>query len=141
AIAFGFSNNAFASRPAGRGVGGSWHFVFVPAIAGTPPVERCFRCFIGTGKIDGRSEITTAFLSVCGGRRVACVAWAFAAEIVDTTGRPARFFRLAISYERRKIRRMHWLGRHRFSILGAICVFWTVLVVSLRFAQGIPFFS
>jgi adenylate cyclase len=36
---------------------------------------------------------------------------------------------------------MHWLGRHRFSILGAICVFWTVLVVGLHFAQGVPFFS
>src|SRR4029077_17944432 len=36
---------------------------------------------------------------------------------------------------------MHWLGRHRLLILGAICVFWTLLVLSLHFAQGLPFFS
>jgi adenylate cyclase len=36
---------------------------------------------------------------------------------------------------------MHWLGRHRLSILSAICAFWAVLVVSLHFAQGVPFLS
>jgi adenylate cyclase len=36
---------------------------------------------------------------------------------------------------------MHWLGRHRLLILGAICAFWTLLVLSLHFAQGLPFFS
>ncbi|PYL37349.1 MAG: hypothetical protein DMF34_10730 [Verrucomicrobia bacterium] len=36
---------------------------------------------------------------------------------------------------------MHWLGRHRLPILGAICAFWTLLVLSLHFAQGLPFFS
>src|SRR5437870_438079 len=36
---------------------------------------------------------------------------------------------------------MHWLGRHRLLILGAICAFWTLLVLSLHFAQGVPFFS
>src|SRR5438876_1264137 len=36
---------------------------------------------------------------------------------------------------------MHWLGRHRLPILGAICAFWTLLVLSLDFAQGLPFFS
>ena len=36
---------------------------------------------------------------------------------------------------------MHWLGRHRLSILAGICGFWTALVVTVRFAPGVPFFS
>ena len=36
---------------------------------------------------------------------------------------------------------MHWLNRHRLSILAAISLFWTALVLSLHFAPGIPFFS
>ncbi len=36
---------------------------------------------------------------------------------------------------------MQWLGRHRLSILAAICAFWTALVVTARFAPAVPFFS
>ena len=36
---------------------------------------------------------------------------------------------------------MHQLGRHRLSILAGICAFWTLLVLSLRFAIGVPFLS
>jgi adenylate cyclase len=36
---------------------------------------------------------------------------------------------------------MHWLGRHRFSILAGICVFVTALVLSLHFVTGAPFLS
>ncbi len=36
---------------------------------------------------------------------------------------------------------MHWLGRHRLLILAGICGFWTALVVTVRFAPGLPFFS
>src|SRR4029077_5313696 len=36
---------------------------------------------------------------------------------------------------------MLWLNRHRLSILAAISLFWTALVLSLHFAPGIPFFS
>jgi adenylate cyclase len=36
---------------------------------------------------------------------------------------------------------MHRLRRHRLSILAAICAFWTALVVTARFAPGVPFFS
>jgi adenylate cyclase len=36
---------------------------------------------------------------------------------------------------------MHWLGRHRLLILAGICGFWTALVVTVRFAPGVPFFS
>src|SRR5439155_17863562 len=62
AIAFGFSNNAFASRAAGRGVGGSWHFVLFPQsreLFQWKDASDVYR----DGKIDGRSEMTTAFLS------------------------------------------------------------------------------
>src|SRR5881227_4299577 len=36
---------------------------------------------------------------------------------------------------------MHWLGRHRLSILGAICFFFTGLVLLLNFTPNIPFYS
>ncbi|MEO8438712.1 MAG: adenylate/guanylate cyclase domain-containing protein [Spartobacteria bacterium] len=36
---------------------------------------------------------------------------------------------------------MHWLGRHRFLILGAICLFWTGLVLLLHFTPNVPFAS
>src|ERR1051325_5792356 len=36
---------------------------------------------------------------------------------------------------------MHWLGRHRLSILGGICLFWTLLVIGLHFTPRVPFFS
>jgi adenylate cyclase len=36
---------------------------------------------------------------------------------------------------------MHWLARHRLSILAGICGFWTALVLALRFAPELPFFS
>jgi adenylate cyclase len=36
---------------------------------------------------------------------------------------------------------MHWLARHRLSILAGICAFGTLLVLGLRFAIGIPFLS
>jgi hypothetical protein len=36
---------------------------------------------------------------------------------------------------------MHWLGRHRLSILAAICGFWTALVLTVHFTPGVPFFS
>ncbi|MDQ3200386.1 MAG: adenylate/guanylate cyclase domain-containing protein [Verrucomicrobiota bacterium] len=36
---------------------------------------------------------------------------------------------------------MHWLGRHRYLILGAICSFWTGLVLLLHLAADIPFVS
>jgi adenylate cyclase len=36
---------------------------------------------------------------------------------------------------------MHWLGRHRLSILAAICFFWTALVMGVFFVPDIPFFS
>src|SRR5437899_7137100 len=36
---------------------------------------------------------------------------------------------------------MHRLARHRLSILAGICAFWTLLVLSLRFAIGVPFLS
>ena len=36
---------------------------------------------------------------------------------------------------------MHWLHRHRLSILAVICAGWTAVVVSLHYAQGIPFLS
>ena len=36
---------------------------------------------------------------------------------------------------------MHWLARHRLLILGAICSFWTGLVLLLHFTPGIPFLS
>ena len=36
---------------------------------------------------------------------------------------------------------MHWLGRHRLSILGCICLFWTAVVIGLHFVPKIPFFS
>ncbi len=36
---------------------------------------------------------------------------------------------------------MHWLGRHRLSILGGICLFWTLLVIALHFTPQVPFLS
>jgi adenylate cyclase len=36
---------------------------------------------------------------------------------------------------------MHRLGRHRLSILAAICILVTALVLSLRFVTGVPFLS
>jgi adenylate cyclase len=36
---------------------------------------------------------------------------------------------------------MHWLARHRLSILAGICAFWTLLVLGLRFAINVPFLS
>jgi len=36
---------------------------------------------------------------------------------------------------------MHWLARHRLSILAGICGFWTALVVTVHFTPGVPFFS
>ncbi len=36
---------------------------------------------------------------------------------------------------------MHWLGRHRLLILGAICLFFTSLVLSLHYAPDVPFVS
>jgi adenylate cyclase len=36
---------------------------------------------------------------------------------------------------------MHWLGRHRLSILAGICLFWTALVMGVFFVPNIPFFS
>jgi adenylate cyclase len=36
---------------------------------------------------------------------------------------------------------MHWLGRHRFLVLGFICVFWTGLIFSGHFFPGVPFIS
>jgi len=36
---------------------------------------------------------------------------------------------------------VHWLARHRLLILGAICSFWTGLVLLLHFTPGIPFLS
>ena len=36
---------------------------------------------------------------------------------------------------------MHWLGRHRLSILAGICAFVTVAVIGLHFAVGVPFLS
>ena len=36
---------------------------------------------------------------------------------------------------------MHWLGRHRLSILAGICAFVTILVQALHFAAGVPFLS
>ena len=36
---------------------------------------------------------------------------------------------------------MHWLGRHRRLVLGAIVTFWTGLVLLLHFTPGVPFFS
>ncbi|MEY2480701.1 MAG: adenylate cyclase [Verrucomicrobiota bacterium] len=36
---------------------------------------------------------------------------------------------------------MHWLTRHRFLILAAICALWTGLVISLHYAPGVPFLS
>ncbi len=36
---------------------------------------------------------------------------------------------------------MHWLNRHRLSILAGICFFFTALVLSLHFAAGVPFLS
>jgi len=36
---------------------------------------------------------------------------------------------------------VHWLGRHRLSILASICAFVTVVVIGLHFAAGVPFLS
>jgi adenylate cyclase len=36
---------------------------------------------------------------------------------------------------------VHWLGRHRLSILAAICAFVTALILALHFAVGVPFLS
>jgi adenylate cyclase len=36
---------------------------------------------------------------------------------------------------------VHWLGRHRRLVLGAIAAFWTGLVLLLHFTPGVPFFS
>jgi adenylate cyclase len=36
---------------------------------------------------------------------------------------------------------MHWLRRYRLLILGAICLFWTGLVLLLHFTPGVPFLS
>jgi len=36
---------------------------------------------------------------------------------------------------------MHWLGRHRLSILAGISAFVTLVVVALHFAVGVPFLS
>ncbi|MEP7014016.1 MAG: adenylate/guanylate cyclase domain-containing protein, partial [Verrucomicrobiota bacterium] len=36
---------------------------------------------------------------------------------------------------------MHWLHRHRLSIVAGICFFFTVIVLGLHFVPGIPFFS
>jgi adenylate cyclase len=36
---------------------------------------------------------------------------------------------------------VHWLGRHRLSILAGICAFVTVAVIGLHFAAGVPFLS
>ena len=36
---------------------------------------------------------------------------------------------------------MHWLRRYRLLILGAICLFWTSLVLLLHFTPGVPFLS
>jgi adenylate cyclase len=36
---------------------------------------------------------------------------------------------------------VHWLGRHRLSILAGICAFVTAVVIGLHFAAGVPFLS
>ena len=36
---------------------------------------------------------------------------------------------------------MHWLSRHRFLILGAICAFWTALMLLGHFFPSVPFLS
>jgi adenylate cyclase len=36
---------------------------------------------------------------------------------------------------------MHWLGRHRFLVLGFICFFWTAVIVLGHFFPGVPFIS
>jgi len=36
---------------------------------------------------------------------------------------------------------VHWLGRHRLSILAGICAFVTALILALHFAVGVPFLS
>ena len=36
---------------------------------------------------------------------------------------------------------MHWLGRHRLSILAGICALVTALILALHFAAGVPFLS
>jgi len=36
---------------------------------------------------------------------------------------------------------MHWLNRHRFLILAAICAFWTGLVMAAHFFPAFPFLS
>jgi adenylate cyclase len=36
---------------------------------------------------------------------------------------------------------VHWLGRHRLSILAGICAFVTALILALHFAAGVPFLS
>ena len=36
---------------------------------------------------------------------------------------------------------MHWLGRHRLLVIGALCLFWTGLVLALHFAPDLPFVS
>jgi len=39
------------------------------------------------------------------------------------------------------LRRMHWLGRHRLSILAAICASWTGLILLGHFFSSTPFVS
>jgi adenylate cyclase len=34
---------------------------------------------------------------------------------------------------------VHWLGRHRLLVIGAICLFWTGLVLALHFTPNLPF--
>jgi adenylate cyclase len=34
---------------------------------------------------------------------------------------------------------VHWLGRHRLLVIGAICLFWTALVLALHFTPDLPF--
>lgn len=36
---------------------------------------------------------------------------------------------------------MHWFSRHRLVVLGAICVFFTGLVLLLHLTPNVPFFS
>ncbi len=36
---------------------------------------------------------------------------------------------------------MHWLSRHRLLILGAICAFWTALILLGQFFPSVPFLS
>ncbi len=36
---------------------------------------------------------------------------------------------------------MNWLWRHRLLVLGAICLFWTALVLLLHFTPDVPFLS